>query len=33
MRADQQRAAEEQARRDREQAAVNAAMQAKQDKL
>jgi len=33
MRADQQRAAEEQARREREQVAVNAAMQARQDEL
>ena len=33
MRADQRRAAEEQVRRDREQAAINAAMQARQDKL
>jgi len=33
MRADQQRAAEEQARRDRERAAVNVAMQAKYDEL
>jgi hypothetical protein len=33
MRADQQRAAEEQARRDRDQAAINAAMQARQDEL
>ena len=33
MRADQQRAAKEQARRDREQAAVNAAMQARRDEL
>jgi len=33
MRADQRRAAEEQARRDRDQAAINAAMQARQDEL
>jgi hypothetical protein len=33
MRADQQRATEEQARRDREQAVVNVAMQAWQDEL
>ena len=33
MRAAQQRAAEEQARRDRDQAAINAAMQARQDEL
>jgi len=33
MRADQQRAAEEQARRDREQAAINATMQARKDEL
>ena len=33
MRADQWRAAEEQARRDRDQAAINAAMQARQDEL
>jgi len=33
MRADQQRAAEEQARRDRDQAAINAAMHARQDEL
>jgi len=33
MRADQCRAAEEQARRDRDQAAINAAMQARQDEL
>jgi hypothetical protein len=33
MRADQQREAEGQARREREQAAINAAMQATQDEL
>ena len=33
MRADQRRAAEEQARRDRDEAAINAAMQARQDEL
>jgi hypothetical protein len=33
MRADQQRAAKEQDRRDREQTVVNAAMQDKQDEL
>jgi len=33
MRANQQRAAKEQARCDREQATVNAAMQARQDEL
>jgi hypothetical protein len=33
MRADQQRVAEEQARRDRVQAAINAAIQARQDEL
>jgi len=33
MRADQCRAAVEQARRDRDQAAINAAMQARQDEL
>jgi len=33
MRADQRWAAEEQARRDRDQAAINAAMQARQDEL
>jgi len=33
MRADQRRAAEEQARRDRDQAAINAAIQARQDEL
>ena len=33
MRANQRRAAEEQARRDRDQAAINAAIQARQDKL
>jgi len=33
MRADQRRAAEERARRDRDQAAINAAMQARQDEL
>jgi len=33
MRADQRRAAEEQARRDRDQAAINAAVQARQDEL
>jgi len=33
MTADQRRAAEEQARRDRDQAAINAAMQARQDEL
>jgi hypothetical protein len=33
MRANQRRAAEEQARRDRDQAAINAAMQARQDEL
>jgi hypothetical protein len=33
MKADQQRATEEQARHDREQAAVNVAMQARQDEL
>jgi len=33
MRADQHRAAEEQARRDRDQAAINAAIQARQDEL
>jgi len=32
-RADQRRAAEEQARRDRDQAAINAAIQARQDEL
>jgi len=33
MRADQRRAAEEQARRDRDQAAINVAVQARQDEL
>ena len=33
MRADQRRAAEEHARRDRDQAAINVAMQARQDEL
>ena len=33
MRADQRRVAEEQARRDRDQDAINAAMQARQDEL
>ena len=33
MRADQRRAAKEQARRDRDQAAINAAIQARQDEL
>jgi hypothetical protein len=33
MRADQRRVAEEQARRDRDQAAINAAVQARQDEL
>jgi len=33
MRADQRRAAEEQARRDRDQVAINAAVQARQDEL
>jgi len=33
MSADQRRAAKEQARRDRDQAAINAAMQARQDDL
>jgi len=33
MRADQRRAAEEQARRDRDQAAINTAMQARKDEL
>jgi len=33
MRADQRRVAEEQARRDRDQAAINVAVQARQDEL